>query len=70
MTAPLRTSESTVRVALAERSYDIAIGRGLLSGLGQRIAALRPGAAAAVVTDDTVARLHAPVAPTRFELAN
>ena len=62
MTAPLRTAELTVRVALAERSYDIAIGRGLLAGLGQRIAALRPGAAAAIVTDETVARHHLPAA--------
>jgi 3-dehydroquinate synthase len=58
VTAPLRTAETTVRVALGERSYDIAIGRGLLSGLGHRIAALRPGAAAAIVTDETVARHH------------
>jgi 3-dehydroquinate synthase len=59
MTAPLRVAEPTiVRVALAERSYDIAIGRGLVAWLGTRIAALRPGAAAAVVTDETVARHH------------
>ena len=58
MTAPLRAAETTVRVALAERSYDIAIGRGLLSGLGHRIAALRPGATSAIVTDETVARHH------------
>jgi 3-dehydroquinate synthase len=58
VTAPLRAGEPAVRVALAERSYDIAIGRGLLSGLGHRIAALRPGAAAAIVTDETVARHH------------
>jgi 3-dehydroquinate synthase len=58
VTAPLRTAETTVRVALAERSYDIAIGRGLLSGLGQRIAGLRPVAAAAIVTDETVALHH------------
>jgi 3-dehydroquinate synthase len=69
VTAPLRTTESTVRVALAERSYDIAIGRGLLSGLGQRIAALRPGAAAAIVTDDTVAQLHAPAAEAALAAA-
>ena len=69
MTAPLRTSESTVRVALAERSYDIAIGRGLLSGLGQRIAALRPSAAAAIVTDETVAQLHAPAAEAALAAA-
>src|SRR5262249_30633872 len=59
MTAPLRHPEPTiVRVSLAERSYDIAIGRGLLARLGSRIAALRPGAAAAIVTDETVARHH------------
>jgi 3-dehydroquinate synthase len=69
VTAPLRTSESTVRVALAERSYDIAIGRGLLSGLGQRIAALRPGSAAAIVTDETVAQLHAPAAEAALAAA-
>jgi 3-dehydroquinate synthase len=58
VTAPLRSAETTVRVALGERSYDIAIGRGLLSGLGHRVTALRPGAAAAIVTDETVARHH------------
>jgi 3-dehydroquinate synthase len=34
------------------------IGRGLLSSLGARIAALRPGAKVAIVTDDNVARHH------------
>ena len=59
MTAPLRASEPTiVRVELGERSYDIAIGRGLLASAGTRIAALRPGAAAIIVTDETVARHH------------
>ena len=59
MTAPLRVAEPTnVRVDLGERSYDIAIGRGLLARLGTRVAALRPGAAAAIVTDETVARHH------------
>jgi 3-dehydroquinate synthase len=59
MTAPLRAAEaSAVRVDLGERSYDIAIGRGLLAALGARVAALRPGAAAAIVTDETVARHH------------
>jgi 3-dehydroquinate synthase len=69
VTAPLRAAEPTVRVALGERSYDIAIGRGLLSGLGHRIAALRPGAAAAIVTDETVARLHAPAAEAALAAA-
>ena len=59
MTAPLRQTESImVPVALGERSYDIVIGRGQLAGLGGRIKALRPGARVAVVTDETVAKLH------------
>ena len=68
MTAPLRASDPiVVEVALGERSYDIVIGRGLLASLGPRIAALRPGAKAAVVTDETVARLH--LAAARAALA-
>jgi 3-dehydroquinate synthase len=58
MTAPLRAGEpTTVRVALGARSYDIVIGRGLLASLGHRVAALKPGAKAAIVTDTTVERL-------------
>ncbi len=56
MTAPLRASDPiAVDVVLGERSYDIVIGRGLLASLGHRIAALRPGASAAIVSDETVA---------------
>jgi 3-dehydroquinate synthase len=59
MTAPLRQTEpNVVRVALDARGYDIAIGRGLLAGLGERIKALRPGARAVIVTDETVAKIH------------
>ncbi len=59
MTAPLRAGEpTTVNVALGERSYDIVIGRGLLPSLGQRIAALRPGAKVAIVSDEMVAQHH------------
>src|SRR5262249_19687723 len=47
-----------VNVGLSERAYDIAIGRGLVAELGARVAALRPGAAVAIVTDETVARHH------------
>jgi 3-dehydroquinate synthase len=47
-----------VDVALAGRSYDIVIGRGLLEELGERIAALRPGARVAIVTDEVVAAQH------------
>src|SRR3954471_18537064 len=57
MTAPLRHSDPiTVDVALGERAYDIVIGRDVLQTLGSRIAALRPGARTAIVTDRTVAR--------------
>ena len=49
---------TVVTVALGTRSYDIVIGRGTLATLGTRAAALKPGARAAIVTDDTVAGLH------------
>jgi 3-dehydroquinate synthase len=59
MTIPLRPSEPTVvNVALGARAYDIVIGRGILSSLGSRAAALKPGSRAAIVTDETVAGLH------------
>jgi 3-dehydroquinate synthase len=58
MTVPLRTETTTVTVSLGERSYDIAIGRGLLASLGARVAKLRPRAKAVIVTDENVARLH------------
>ena len=58
MTAPVRTETTMVRVALGERSYDIAVGRGLLASLGARIAELRPRAKVVIVTDENVARLH------------
>ena len=59
MTVPLRASDPIiVNVALGERSYDILIGRGQLAVLGQRIAALRPGAKVAIVTDETVMSHH------------
>ncbi|EKS30642.1 3-dehydroquinate synthase [Afipia felis] len=47
---------TTIEVGLGARSYSIAIGRGLLPSLGERIKALRPGARAAIVTDHTVAQ--------------
>src|SRR5215470_15011412 len=68
MTAPLRASEPTiVNVALGARAYDIVIGRETLSLLGPRVAALKPGAKAAIVTDETVKRHH--LAATEAALA-
>ncbi len=49
---------TTVNVALADRAYDIMIGRGQIATLGARIASLKPGARAAIVTDSGVAGLH------------
>jgi 3-dehydroquinate synthase len=58
MTAPLRNDPAAVEVSLGDRSYDIVIGRGLIASLGARVAALRPGTKAAIVTDENVARHH------------
>ncbi|HEY0329554.1 MAG TPA: 3-dehydroquinate synthase [Rhodopseudomonas sp.] len=56
MTAPLNHSAPiNVEVALGDRGYDIVIGRDVLGSLGRRVAALRPGARTAIVTDRTVA---------------
>src|SRR5260221_10213655 len=57
MTAPPKHSEPvTVDVALGERAYEIVIGRDVLPSLGARVAALRPGARTAIVTDRNVAK--------------
>jgi 3-dehydroquinate synthase len=57
MTAPIKHSDPIkVDVALGDRAYDIVIGRDLLPSLGPRIAAIRPGARTAIVTDRTVAK--------------
>jgi 3-dehydroquinate synthase len=58
MTAPVRSDIATVTVSLGERSYEIAIGRGLLASLGARLMELRPRAKAVIVTDENVARRH------------
>lgn len=45
-------------VDLADRSYPIIIGKGLLAEAGKRIAALRPGARCAIISDSNVIALH------------
>jgi 3-dehydroquinate synthase len=52
----------TVHVALGDRSYPILVGSGLLRRLGVECRKLSLGARCALVTDRTVARLHARVA--------
>jgi 3-dehydroquinate synthase len=59
VTAPLRSNDPiVVDVALGNRAYDIVIGRDVLAQLGTRMAALRPGARAGIVTDTNVERIH------------
>jgi 3-dehydroquinate synthase len=69
MNAPAKQGEPIlVNVALGDRAYDIVIGRGVLATLGTRVAALKPGAKAAIVTDETVAKLY--LAKTKQSLAD
>jgi len=52
------SEETTIRVGLAERSYDVVIGERLLDRSGSRIAEALLGARCAVVSDATVATLY------------
>ncbi|MCB1380457.1 MAG: 3-dehydroquinate synthase [Alphaproteobacteria bacterium] len=56
MSAPAET----VPVALGDRSYEIAIGEGLLARAGEIIAPLLKRPMTAIVTDENVARAHLP----------
>jgi 3-dehydroquinate synthase len=70
MTASLAINAPVVvNVALGDRAYDIAIGRGLIETLGGRIATLRPGARVALVTDASVARHWLPQAEAALAAA-
>lgn len=66
----LTTSEQAlVEVKLGARSYDIVIARDAIASLGKRIAALRPGAATFIITDENVARHVLPVAREALDRA-
>ena len=71
MTAPLVAAAETsiVHVALGTRGYDMIIGRGALAELGERLAQLKPGAAAAIVTDSIVAGHHLDAAEAALQRA-
>jgi 3-dehydroquinate synthase len=58
--AGVRVAPEVVRVALDRRGYDIVIGPGLIDEAGSRIATLRPGAAAFVISDANLEKLHLP----------
>ena len=53
-------SIDTVHVDLGARSYDVRIGPGLLARAGQEIIALAGKRRVAILTDETVAKLHLP----------
>src|SRR5690606_29257426 len=59
----------TVRVELGTRGYDILIGDGLIARAGAEIAARLPGSRAAIVTDENLARHHAPALAASLEAA-
>jgi 3-dehydroquinate synthase len=65
MTEPLR-----VPVQAASRSYDVLIGSGLLTASAAHIAAYLPRQRTAIITDDTVARLHLPAVAAALRAAN
>ena len=58
---------NTVAVDLGDRSYTVRIGSGLIARAGAEIAPLLRRKRLAVVTDETVARLHLPALTTALE---
>jgi 3-dehydroquinate synthase len=65
-----QTGVETVRVDLGPRSYDICIGDGVLASVGEHFAELRPGARAAIVTDETVDVIHGDALRAHLDQAN
>jgi 3-dehydroquinate synthase len=63
------SSTQTVRVELAERSYDIVIGPQILATAGERIGTILPKARCAIVTDENVASIHLDVLLESFKSA-
>ena len=48
----------SIRVGLGARSYDVVVGQGLIARAGRSLRTLLPRGRTAVVTDETVERLH------------
>lgn len=59
----------SIPVHLANRTYTVEIGQGLLAQAGTRIKALRPAARIAIVCDETIAALHLSVLETSLQLS-
>ena len=60
---------TVVSVDLGPRSYDILIGEGLITHAGVLVASRFPKARVAIVTDETVARLHLAELQSSFSAA-
>ncbi len=67
--ADLSARRETVHVSLGGRAYRIVIGPGLIRDAGAEIARLAQGCACAIVTDETVARLHLPALEASLDAA-
>jgi len=67
---PVMTENSIVNVALGARAYDIVIGDDVLAQAGEHVAPLLgDGGKVAVVTDETVAKLHMATLLTALDAA-
>ncbi|MBE7560561.1 3-dehydroquinate synthase [bacterium] len=63
------TASTTVRVDLGERSYDIVVGAGILSGLGEAAAGLGMGRRAMLISDSNVMPLYGAAVRESFSAA-
>ncbi|MGL4636598.1 MAG: 3-dehydroquinate synthase [Beijerinckiaceae bacterium] len=69
LSAEASNQRHIVRVDLAGRSYDIIIGRGVLQEAGTHIRRIAPKARVAIITDETVAKLHLPALQASLDAA-
>ena len=67
--APTENAVVVVPVELGARAYQILVGRDLLATVGRRAAALAPGGACAIVTDENAARHHLQTVAASLEAA-
>ena len=63
------TPIETVRVALAERSYDIVVGSGVLARAAEYVLPVLPSKRVILISDETVAALYAPALQAGLEAA-
>lgn len=66
----IETATQTLCVDLAERSYNILIGRGLLGDIGEHIAPVLKTPRVVILSDDNVAPLYLEAVTSKLESAN